>query len=39
MKKYTTFGIPYNTEIPAQRARINENIGWAAFDLEKEHVT
>ena len=38
IQKYGSLGLPYNTEVSAQQARINGNIGWAAYDLEKEHV-
>ena len=38
MQKYASLGLPSNTKVSAQQARINGNIGRAAYDLEKEHV-
>ncbi|NQW21064.1 MAG: alpha/beta hydrolase [Chloroflexi bacterium] len=38
MQKYASLGLPSNTEVSDQQARINGNIGRAAFDLEEEHV-
>ena len=38
MQKYASLGLPSNTEVSVQQARINGNIGRAVYDLEKEHV-
>ena len=38
MRDYAALGLPSNTEVTPVEARINGNIGRAAFPLEKEHV-
>jgi len=35
IQKYASLGLPANTEVSAQEARINGNIGRAAYDLDR----